>query len=422
MTGRRKDKHGRVLKKGEGYRKKDGLYYYRWTDENHKRQTIYASTLDELREEEKKIEADKHDGIKRDAKNIVFVELCDQWLDLKRGVKQTTIDAYRERIENQIKPYFGNKKLQDIKKSDLKRFYNYLREKKSCSQSTVNQTHAVVRQVLEMAVDDNLIRSNPADKALKELQKQASNEKTERFSLTVAQEEAFFSYIADHPKFGRWEPLFRLMVETGLRVGEASALRWCDVDTWNKVIHINHELSYCTERGTDKKRTMIQSPKSRDSIRDIPLTDKVQKLLEAEKKFQREKGVSCQSVIDGYTDFIFLSSNGNALSKTAINRALNCIVKQHNNEVKDGVELPQITSHIFRHTYATRMTEKGMHPKALQALMGHADVEITMNVYADATIDYLREEVERANTTPITTPKRRQLVPIYDNIYQLPTA
>lgn len=421
-----KDKHGVKFKKGEGYRKSDGLYYYRWTDENHKRHTIYAPTLGELREKEKQIQQDIADGISTANSNVLLTELCEQWFSLKRRIKASTREAYRDRYECQIKPYFAKKKLRDIKPSDIKRFYCYLNEDCGCSCSTIHQIHAVLRQVFEMAVDDSLIRVNPTNKALNDFP--ISAEQKKRIALTIEEQQEFFRYIGNHAKYRAWEPICSFMVETGLRIGEATGLQWSDVDFTENIIHVRHTLLYLSEREADSRRKgngvrTIQSPKSKESVRDIPLTTAAKAALERWRTHCQEHKLQCKANVDGFTDFIFFDTKGNAMLTATLNSKLNEIRKCHNESVlENGLLLPSISSHIFRHTYATRMTEKGIHPKLLQVLMGHSEVEITMNVYTDISIDYMKQEVERLNDTPITTPNKRQVVRIYDNIYQLPTA
>ena len=121
---RRKDNKGRVLKDGESYRKNDGLYMYRWTDKLKKRHTIYASTLEELREKEEKITKDLLSGIKVGKNSVTVDDIYELWKSNKVGLKETTFGNYIYMYEHFIKGEFGNMKVQEVEKSDIRRLYN----------------------------------------------------------------------------------------------------------------------------------------------------------------------------------------------------------------------------------------------------------------------------------------------------------
>ena len=93
-----------------------------------------------------------------------------------------------------------------------------------------------------MAVDDCYLRSNPADNVLRELKKAHQFETNRRKALTVAEQNLLLSYLSKTPKYQHWYPIFAVMLGTGLRVGEATGLRWCDVDLEEGTISVNHTL------------------------------------------------------------------------------------------------------------------------------------------------------------------------------------
>ena len=111
-----------------------------------------------------------------------------------------------------------------------------------------------------------------------------------------------------------------------------------------------------------------------------------------EKERQKELGLTCKVNIGGYTDFIFLNNNGNIYDTKLLNLALERIIKKCNNELIESgssILLPHISCHTLRHTFATRMAEAGLSPKAIQSILGHSDIRISMNLYVDST-DYLK--------------------------------
>lgn len=107
---------------------------------------------------------------------------------------------------------------------------------------------------------------------------------------------------------------------------------------------------------------------------------------------------SCKAVIDGYTDFIFINRFGNTQNQSTLNKALHRIIRDCNYEVLDKCEddaviLPRFSNHILRHTFTTRMCEAGVNIKAMQDILGHADAETTLQIYADATKEMKRAEL-----------------------------
>lgn len=125
QTTVRFDSHHVRLRTGEVQRK-TGSYMYRWTDKLGKRNTIYAATLEDLREQEEQILVDQHDGIKANIKNVTMNDVYELWCQLKRGIKDSTMKNYIYMYELFVKPTFGKKKLVQVKKSDVRRFYNQL--------------------------------------------------------------------------------------------------------------------------------------------------------------------------------------------------------------------------------------------------------------------------------------------------------
>ena len=125
MAERRKDRKGRVLKEGESQRK-DGSYDFRWRTSDGKRHSVYARTLEELREKEQAIQRDKSDGIRTDAKNVTLNDIYDMWIGLKKGLKDNTFQNYQYMYNQFVYPDFGQLKVAKMKRSDVRRFYNML--------------------------------------------------------------------------------------------------------------------------------------------------------------------------------------------------------------------------------------------------------------------------------------------------------
>ena len=398
---KRKDKSRVVLRTGE-IQRKDGTYQYSWTDKNKKRRYVYARTLDNLREKEEQIAKDISDGIKAEARYTTLNELYALWKDLKRGLKDNTFENYKYMYETFVRNQIGDKRISMLKKSDIKRFYNYLADERGLKPATIDNIHTVLHQVLDMAVDDDYIRNNPSNNVVKEL-KQSHIFKTEkRRGLTRPEQELFLSYLKDTPSVQNWYPVFAVMVGTGLRVGELTGLRWCDVDIEEGTIDVNHTLVYYDHRTSEGKRGCyfnVNTPKTEAGNRQVPMLDFVKEAFLMEKERQDMLDVHCEAMVDGYTDFIFINRFGQPQHQSTLNKAIRRIIRDCNDEqfLKDDnpkVLLPHFSCHSLRHTFTTRMCEAGVNVKVIQDTLGHKDISTTLNIYTDVTKELKRSEFE----------------------------
>ena len=396
---KRKDKDRIVLRTGEGQRP-NGTYEYRWTDKTGKRRRVYAKTLEELREKEKEIERDKSDGIKAEARYVTVNELFELWKQIKRGLKDNTFQNYQYMYNTFVRPEFGKKRISTLKKTDVKRFYNYLADERGLQASTIDSIHTVLHQVLDMAVDDSYIRNNPSNNVLKEL-KQSHVFKTEkRKALTRPQQDLLLDFLQRNHTYNHWYPIFAVMLGTGLRVGEATGLRWCDIDLEKGMVDVNHTLVYYCHRHEVEKNGCyfnVNTPKTETSTRQVPMMDFVKEAFLNEKDYQEELGVECKATVDGYTDFIFVNRFGNVQHQGTLNKAIRRIIRDCNDEVllkgeDNPVLLPHFSCHTLRHTFTTRMCEAGVNIKVIQDTLGHADIATTLNIYADVTKELKQTE------------------------------
>lgn len=395
-TQRRKDNKNRVLKEGE-YQRENGLYEFKWRDSRGKRHSIYSMSLEDLRDKELDVLKDTLDGIKKD-NNLTLNDFYYRWRDIKRGLKDTTFQNYNYMYRMFVESDFGKIKISKIKKSDIRAFYNRLHEELSLKINTIDTIHTVLHQVLDIAVEDEYLRNNPSDKALTELKRTTTEDSQRVRALTVEEQEIFEQYLATSPKHIRWLPIFTVMLWTGMRVGEATGLRWCDIDFENNLISVNHTLVYFDRGGEYRCGFAVNTPKTKAGCRMIPMIPKVREALLKEKEFCELCDVKCTADYDGFTDFVFLNRFGNTHNQATLNRALKRIVKDCNFKIMDqgdpdSVILPRFSNHWLRHTFATRMVEAKLHPKAMQDILGHQDIETTMNIYAEATTDFTTKEM-----------------------------
>ena len=396
QSTKRKDKDRIVLRKGECQRP-NGSYDYRWTDQFGKRHVIYGKTLEELREKEKEVDRDISDGIKAEKRNTTINELFDLWCHIKRGLKDNTFQNYKYMYNTFVRPKFGKLKISQVKKSDVKRFYNYLADERGLQASTIDSIHTVLHQVFDLAVDDGYIRSNPSERVLKELKQAHCFQTEKRKALTVAEQELFLDYLRNTPRYCHWYPIFAVMLGTGLRVGETTGLRWCDIDLDEGLIDVNHTLVYYSHGPQKGCSFNVNTPKTKAGERVVPMLGFVKEAFLEERENQKETGISCKASVDGYTDFIFVNRYGDTQHLGTLNKAIRRIIRDCNDaqfEKSENPEvlLPHFSCHTLRHTFTTRMCEAGVNIKVIQDALGHADVSTTLGIYADVTKDLRKDE------------------------------
>ena len=291
------------------------------------------------------------------------------------------------------------KKLNQIKKSMVRQFYNTLVEQRGLKPNTVDNIHTVLHQVFAFAVEDEFIRMNPSDDALRELRQATNMESAHRDALTLPEQERFMSYLKSTEKYKHWYPIFAVMLGTGMRVGEVTGLRWCDVDMENGTIDVNHTLVNYSHGPKDGCRQNIHPPKTKNSKRVVPMLGYVKEAFQQQLEYVEECGLRNLTRVDGYGDFVFVNRFGEAQHYGTLNKAINRIVRDCNLEaidskVKDPVLLPPFSCHTLRHTFATRMVEAGVNIKVVQSTLGHARVSTTLDIYTDMTREFQKSEFE----------------------------
>jgi len=397
----RYDKNRVRLNKGE-YQRADGRYCYRWTDLCKNRRAIYARTLDELRRLEKQIERDRDDGIREDMSYATVNQIFELWKETKRGLRDRTKTSYIYFYDLFVRPNFGQKRIQSVKRSDVRAFYNNLIETRGIKVATLDNIHTVLHQVFQLAVDDDIIRKNPSSMMLKEIKRAFGNDSVPRKALTLDEEDLFFSEVMKRPRFRKWYPILYIMANTGMRIGEISALRWCDVDLIKDTISINHTLVYYNHRDENGCSYTIHKPKTEAGNRTIPITPSVKEAFLMQKEYLELAGLKSVDHIDGYDDFIFVNRFGHVMNQSTVNTAIQRMTRDINLDILDqapeGSEplvVPYFSCHILRHTYATKLCEFGVGVRTIQELLGQVDLNTTMRIYIDVTEDLKKREVEK---------------------------
>lgn len=396
MTSNRKDNKGRKLHTGEQQRK-DGIYLYRYTDVTGKRQTVYAGDLPELRIKEKQIQKDLDDNILTDVavKKMTLNELFTRYMSMKSLTDATRFNHQRL-WDNHVKDEIGNIKVIQLRSSHIKGFYKKMSEQ-DYSTNTIRLLHTLIFPTLEMAVDDDIIRKNPAKNTMPSAYGRDAKEKE---ILTEEQQERLFQFLASSNVYNVYIPMFTVLLEIGLRCGELIGLTWKDISFDDKTLSVNHQLIY--KNYGDGCKFHISSPKTQAGVRKIPLRDNVVKALSEQRKQNFLLGRHCNEDIDGYSDFVFIAKTGRPYMPSAVNNVIYNVIKAYNKEEtlnaekeqREPVLIPKVSVHCFRHTACTNMAREKLDLKTVQYIMGHSDSSMTLDVYNHLNNESdVREEV-----------------------------
>ena len=377
MAEKRMTKDGRyVLRPGEYERTKKKGFEFKYRDEFGHQHTLGAMTLQELREKERNVRRSKDDGISTGNVRTTLNDFYRLWKNQSRTLKPNTFSNYCWMYETFVSQTLGKKRIQEIKDSDITDFYNKLLDN-GIAVNTMDSVQTILHQVFDVAVKDDVIRRNPSDEALKKLKKAYPREKKK--ALTPEELSRFRTVIADTV----WYPVFEVMSWTGMRCGEICGLRWEDIDYDENVIHIKRTLVYYKDQVTGQMERRLNTTKTPASFRDVPLNTHIIKALE----YQKEKCPACTSVIDGVDGFIFATRFHGTQHQGTLNKAIRRIVKEANGQKDAETLIPYFSCHTLRRTYATNLARAGVHVAITMALMGHTDMETTINIYTDVQKD-----------------------------------
>lgn len=389
-----KDLKGKELGIGLTQRK-DGKYSAKYTTSLGKRKEKYFDKITEARKWLNEERYNAEHGLNVNADITV-----DQWYHIwienykKDIVAYSTEKNYRTRYEKNIKPVIGHMNLTDVKKINCQMILNKMYDR-GYSMGSMQLTSITLHAIFDSAVEDKYIYANPATKL-----KIKKKEKAEARVLTREEQLELLEYSSA----SMYDAAYRLVLETGMRVGEIGGLKWEDVDYSNRTISIRRTLLQHKEKGG----FYFGTPKSKTSIRIIPLTDEAIDILKKQRIFQLKLKMKSKSwcTIRDFDGLVFSTINGNPVGGSTLNDMLQGVIRSINlnrklmaqSENKKYNEFKRITMHTLRHTFATRCVENGMNPKVLQSILGHSTISVTMDTYVHVTDSELHNEIKKLCT------------------------
>ncbi len=338
-----------------------------------KRRSFYGRTGADARKQMQAARARLAAGAPVVDARITVAAWCRQWLETTVAAssrRATTKELYERLSRVHIEPPpFGRLSLDRVRPTDVETLILRLRSK-GLAASTVQRIFVVLRLALDGAVRDGVIARNPASAV-----PQPSIERTEAIHLGSDQVVALLGQAAGT----RYYALFRLIATTGLRKGEALALRWDAVDLNDGALHVRGTL---TRSGS---HLSVTPPKTALSRRTLPLARaEVALLTELRATQLAERELAGPEWSD--EDFVFTTETGRPMDPRNVLRALTTAAS------KAG--LSGVNVHTLRHSAATAWIEAGVNIKAVSTLLGHADIRITADVYGHVSDAVARAAME----------------------------
>lgn len=377
-----KDLKGKELGIGLSQRK-DGVYQARYTDRWGKRKTIYGNDIRLLRKQlaEEITDNERFSNIKED---ITLDYWFGRWMEVykNKSVRPNTKREYTHIYQKNISPYLGDRNLNTLIKSDIQLLIDTASDN-GYAYERQNKIKVILRDMLQRAVEDQLVINNPVSgiklRADKEIKAQA---------LSAEEQNIFFDYCRNT----FYENLFNVAVNTGLRPGELFALQLSDIDLEKGYIEVNKTLVYQKYLTDSKKEFHIESPKTKQSYRKVPINSICMSYIE--RQFELKKIISSKRPKQ-QNNYLFVTKFNTPLNSQIYSDAIRAVIKQINLVRPFDEQFPVFSGHTFRHTFATRCFENGVDAKVVQSYLGHASLKMTMDLYTHVTEEKSSNDIEK---------------------------
>jgi len=306
-------------------------------------------------------------------KNLTFEEFIKRWLSeyAERSLAPKTLADYKQQLEYRVIPMLGRLKLDQIKPLHLMKYYNHLRSENvrldnrpgKLSEKTVLKNHMLISSILQKAVNWQMLHSNPA----RNVERPKFIRKPVRY-YNEDQLKKLFGNLKTAPL--KYQTAVFIAVLCGVRLGELLGLEWGDIDFEKRSMVVQRASQYLKERGLFTKM-----PKNQSSIRKVSISPLLVEIL---VQYKEERNIEIKKVgsLWNKTDRLFTQWNGNPMHPSAVAQWFRKFLKRNSLDV--------INFHALRHTSATMLIAKGVHPKTISSRLGHANISTTMDIYGHA--------------------------------------
>ena len=345
-----------------------------------KRISRYAKTKAEAVDLLHELEYQIHHMRQIDPTSTTLADWLRYWLETYKmhNLKQSTYVSYRGYIEKHVAIAFPTMKLKDLTARELQEFYNF-KISDGLSPKTILNIHRCLHEALKQAVLEQYIPFNPSDAVAL-----PKREKPEIEILTREQQNRLIQASYSH----RYGVFIRLTLTTGLRLGEVLGLSWDNIDLRSNTLFVRQTLNRLEKIDWNgigaKTEIVMQVPKTKNSIRSIPLLPFILKELQEWRNVQlSDKAIAGAAYQD--TGLVVTNPFGGYIEPRTF--------KDFYNQILDMSGIGRFTFHSLRHTFCTRALENDMDAKTVSAIMGHYSVAFTLDTYGHVLDSHKREEM-----------------------------
>ena len=395
----------RANNEGSIFQRSDGRWGGALTmgyDENGKiiRKTIYGKTQAEVAKKLSEISGRVKSNSYELVENSDLEKLMFEYLMTfkKSTVSPRTFEGNIRNFKLHIVPHIGKMKVYEIDNYTIQKFVNILLDQ-GYSVDTIKKCKHLLNQFFEYSIENKWIYTNPTLKVkVKGKRNVYKEDDDERYKALPPEIRDKFLDALNKDEANFIKPLCITLMFAGLRIGEALALKWKNIDFANKTIKIERAITQTLkfdEQGNVKDRTtVIGDTKTACSVRDIPVTDIVLETLKQWKEKQskrQETNPNVTAILTAPTSFVFANDNGSYRTYYGT-RVIFDRFKRRN-----GLSKYHIHFHGLRHTFSNMLFEMNENPKVIQAILGHKDVRTTITIYNSVDQDYIRKSTEKLN-------------------------
>jgi integrase len=294
--------------------------------------------------------------------NMRFSEMADWYFTNYAPIelKESTAYTYRGQYDKHIAPIFGNMKVKDITTPKL----TQVMQSYDLNPATVRKVYIVIQSIFRRGVEQGFIRESPCHNVILPKNKN----KMKRAVLDEQQTKDFLELLDTKSWDEDFKRIIRVLLFTGMRCGECLALSWDDIDFDDKTISINHNLADVAGKH------YLTTPKTANSIRTIGMSDTLATIFKEQQKYVNELSMALGGRFV-HPEMVFPSALGNYRDRSALNTSFKRFLK--------GTEFDFLTLHQLRHCNATLLLNSGVDIKIVSEHLGHCDIGVTANIYAD---------------------------------------
>ena len=327
-----------------------------------------------------------------------FGELMNEWLMVfkKSAVTPRTFEGIIRNFKLHIQPQIGNMKIYEVDTYVVQKVMNNMIDQ-DYSVNTIKKNKHLLAQFFEYAIDNKWVTQNPVYKVKVRAHDKVHTNSDKYKALTPEIRVKFLEALAkDDGNFIK--PLCICLMFSGLRIGEALAITWGNVDFENKTLKveqaITQEPKFDSNGKVKSRTTIIGTTKTTCSVREIPIADIVVQTLQDWREKQISRGKNNKNVTGDLTSrnaFIFANDDRTIRTYSGTKQIFERFKKR--NDLKKF----HIGFHGLRHTFSNMLFEMNENPKVIQQLLGHRDVKTTITVYNSVDSEYVRQTTEKFN-------------------------